>query len=158
MNQGNEAKNSIPQQLEIGKTDTDREPQEAFTPGPWEIVDRRKAPLPNVIIVGADGSTVACVEGVHMRDPMLRSSRSDDRGRWTPEDAEAADSRALRNAHLIVAAPALYEVIAKHAKELEWALGFNENGSLSPHGVAYVITAQRELAAALALATTADLS
>lgn len=44
---------------------------------------------------------------------------------------------------------ALCEVVTKHAVQLEWALGFNENGSLSPHGVAYVREAQRELAAAL---------
>lgn len=45
---------------------------------------------------------------------------------------------------------AMREVVAKHAAQLEWALGFNENSSLSPHGVAYVREAQRELAAALA--------
>lgn len=73
-----------------------------FTPGPWHVDDRRSAPLPNISVVGADNSRVAEANGVHMRDKMLR---------WKPEDACAADARAMANARLIAAAPALYQTL-----------------------------------------------
>lgn len=89
MIQGDENKNSGIQSSESQKTE--------HSPLPWSVVDRRRAPLPNIIITSADETHVAEAKGVHTRDPMLRF-------RWKPEEANAADARATANAEFIVRA------------------------------------------------------
>lgn len=97
----------------IGGEAADRKTEQGFTPGPWTVEDRRRAPLPNIAVVGADGTLVAEAEGVHMRDRLVHG--------WTHQEADAADARAMANARLMAAAPALYDAA-------KVALGIIQNG------------------------------
>lgn len=73
---------------------------EKHTPGPWEVEDRRHAPLKNIRIV-AGNHDIAWMSDVHQRDYQAGYKRSDQ-----PE-ADAKDAVGLANARLIAAAPEL---------------------------------------------------
>lgn len=143
---GNEAKNlGIPSTNEARSGAGELDAAPSFTPGPWETVDRRSAPLRNILIVGADGSHVAQAEGV----PTL-----DRRFRWDSAETTAADARALANAYLIAAAPALY---AAALAALPTILTYIEEVGGCDHSVGIcccdMVAECEQLEAALALAT-----
>ena len=72
------------------------------TPGPWEVQDRRRAPLPNIRIKSGSHE-VAQVSDVHMRDDHWHD--------WTHKEADAVDAEGLANARLIAAAPELRDAL-----------------------------------------------
>lgn len=78
-----------------------------FTPGPWEVVDRRQAPLKNIAIV-RQGVKIGEVSSVHQRDYL--AGFKDDRD---SQAADAIDAIGLANANLFAAAPDMYEAL-KH--------------------------------------------
>lgn len=84
-----------------------------FTPGPWEVVDRRQAPLKNIAIV-RQGVKIGEVSSVHQRDYL--AGFKDDRD---SQAADAIDAIGLANAHLIASAPDLYEALTAAIKATE---------------------------------------
>jgi hypothetical protein len=89
------------------------------TPGPWQVLDRRRAALKNIAVADALGNDVAEMHHVHQRD-YQGSFRGDHKA------ADAYDAIGLANARLIAAAP---ELLA--ACKL-WDEGFTEGEQFTP--------------------------
>ncbi len=70
-------------------------------PTPWEVDDRRNAPLPNIRIMCGENE-IAQVSSIHMRDDL--SPR-----KWTHEQADEVDATGLANAALICKAVNCHE-------------------------------------------------
>ncbi len=94
----------------------------AHTPGPWQVIDRRHAPLKNIQVADQLGNFVAEMQHVHQRD-YQGGFKGDHKA------ADAYDAVGLANARLIAAAPdllAMCEAVCEVAAEANSEEKFGE--------------------------------
>ena len=113
-------------QAPAGLGDTATIPSAAHTPGPWKVLPLRGKYYGTEIAIGRNGGKIVvwtCDEGeTRPSFRELAEGWDEDYGFDHVETAECC-----ANAHLIAAAPELYEALAEAAAELELLATFSRN-------------------------------